>query len=165
MVLHSPLLSPLDEFALHFTPDQLCFLQYTSGSTSSPKGVMIPWSALTHNMKTIVSSLEADDSTVVVSWLPQYHDMGLIGSLLSMLFISFHSVSFSFTPLRWLWRLLLASPLHPKPSPLAHTRLQIPRHSFARSQFRICPHSAPSALVQEHISTRPPFHSPYLQRG
>lgn len=119
----SPFLSPVDEFALHFTGDQLCFLQYTSGSTSAPKGVMIPWSSLTHNMKTIVSSLEADDSTVVVSWLPQYHDMGLIGSLLSMLYISFLFASDSFTPLRRLRRVLLSLALHPQPPSLALTRI------------------------------------------
>ena len=108
---------------MHFTGDQLCFLQYTSGSTSAPKGVMIPWSSLTHNMKTIVSSLEADDSTVVVSWLPQYHDMGLIGSLLSMLYISYLLASDSFTPLRRLGRVLLSLALHPQPLSLALTRI------------------------------------------
>lgn len=82
----------IDEPALHFKPDQLCFLQYTSGSTSLPKGVMISWSSLTTNIQTIIHSLKAGPHAVVVSWLPQYHDMGLIGSLLSLLYISFHSL-------------------------------------------------------------------------
>ena len=81
--------SYIDEPALHFQPNQLCFLQYTSGSTSLPKGVMISWSSLTTNIQTIISSLKAGTHAVVVSWLPQYHDMGLIGSLLSLLYISF----------------------------------------------------------------------------
>ena len=59
--------------------DALAFLQYTSGSTAEPKGVMISRSNLRHNLETIVRSLAASDGTVVVSWLPQYHDMGLIG--------------------------------------------------------------------------------------
>lgn len=50
---------------------------------------MITWRALTHNIQTIIRSLHASNSTIVVSWLPQYHDMGLIGSLLSLLYISF----------------------------------------------------------------------------
>lgn len=57
----------------------LAFLQYTSGSTAEPKGVMISHGNLGHNLSTIVRSLQAGTDTVVVSWLPQYHDMGLIG--------------------------------------------------------------------------------------
>jgi acyl-CoA synthetase (AMP-forming)/AMP-acid ligase II len=59
--------------------DALAFLQYTSGSTSDPKGVMISHGNLAHNLQTIVQSLDAGTDTVVTSWLPQYHDMGLIG--------------------------------------------------------------------------------------
>lgn len=57
----------------------IAFLQYTSGSTSEPKGVMITQGNLAHNLKIITSELKAVDDTIVVSWLPQYHDMGLIG--------------------------------------------------------------------------------------
>lgn len=65
---------------------QLAFLQFTSGSTSAPKGVQITHSNLAHNLQLIVSQLAADRSTVVVSWLPMYHDMGLIGSFLGCLY-------------------------------------------------------------------------------
>lgn len=68
------------------TSEDIAFLQYTSGSTSAPKGVIVKHKNLSHNINTIVSSLEAGDDTVVVSWLPQYHDMGLIGSFLSCIF-------------------------------------------------------------------------------
>ena len=60
-------------------PESIAFLQYTSGSTSDPKGVMISHENLAHNLTLIIKELQADGSTVVVSWLPQYHDMGLIG--------------------------------------------------------------------------------------
>lgn len=58
---------------------ETAFLQYTSGSTAEPKGVMISYSNLHANLVAITRSLHAKDDTVVVSWLPQYHDMGLIG--------------------------------------------------------------------------------------
>lgn len=67
-------------------PHKVAFLQYTSGSTAEPKGVRVTHGNLAHNLQTIVRSLEAVDDTVVVSWLPQYHDMGLIGSHLGTLY-------------------------------------------------------------------------------
>ena len=74
---------PEDEIALHTSPEQLCFLQYTSGSTSFPKvnkdigirnhgsGVMITHRNLLENITTILHSLRATPPVVVVSWLPQ----------------------------------------------------------------------------------------------
>lgn len=62
------------------TPDTIAFLQYTSGSTSDPKGVMISHSNLAHNLTLIIRELKADETTINLSWLPQYHDMGLIGN-------------------------------------------------------------------------------------
>lgn len=66
--------------------NQIAFLQYTSGSTSEPKGVMISHQNLSHNLTLITKELQVDTSTVNVSWLPQYHDMGLIGSYLGTLY-------------------------------------------------------------------------------
>ncbi|MFM7045378.1 MAG: AMP-binding protein [Ilumatobacteraceae bacterium] len=62
-------------------PDRLVILQYTSGSTSEPKGVMIPDRVLRANIDacSAAASLTADE--VMVSWLPLYHDMGLVGFL------------------------------------------------------------------------------------
>ena len=64
----------------------LAFLQYTSGSTSEPKGVMITHNNLAHNLTMITTALKAGTNTVVCAWLPQYHDMGLIGSYLGTLY-------------------------------------------------------------------------------
>jgi acyl-CoA synthetase (AMP-forming)/AMP-acid ligase II/aryl carrier-like protein len=63
-------------------PAAPAFLQYTSGSTAEPKGVVVTAGNLRHNLGAIMAALAAGTDTVVVSWLPQYHDMGLIGSLL-----------------------------------------------------------------------------------
>lgn len=68
------------------SPSDLAFLQFTSGSTSEPKGVMITHGNLGDNLDKITNELKAKDDTVVVSWLPQYHDMGLIGSYLGCLY-------------------------------------------------------------------------------
>jgi acyl-CoA synthetase (AMP-forming)/AMP-acid ligase II len=70
---------------LHYdppAPNSVAFLQYTSGSTSEPKGVMITHENLAHNITIFCRALKAGTDTVVASWLPQYHDMGLIGSYL-----------------------------------------------------------------------------------
>ena len=62
--------------------DRLAILQYTSGSTSDPKGVMLPQRTLTANLDAIASAARLDVETdVLVSWLPLYHDMGLVGLL------------------------------------------------------------------------------------
>jgi fatty-acyl-CoA synthase len=63
-------------------PDRLVILQFTSGSTSDPKGVMLPDRVLRANLDAIATAAELDvDDDVVVSWLPLYHDMGLVGIL------------------------------------------------------------------------------------
>lgn len=62
-------------------PERLVILQYTSGSTSEPKGVMIPDRVLTANVDASCAAAELDAYEVMVSWLPLYHDMGLVGFL------------------------------------------------------------------------------------
>ena len=85
--------------------DDIAFLQYTSGSTSDPKGVMITHGNLAHNLTIITQELRAGDDTVVVSWLPQYHDMGLIGSYLGVLFCG--GSGYYMSPLSFLQRPML----------------------------------------------------------
>ena len=62
-------------------PERLVILQYTSGSTSEPKGVMIPDRVLTANIDASCEAAELSLDEVMVSWLPLYHDMGLVGFL------------------------------------------------------------------------------------
>ena len=86
---------------------QVAFLQYTSGSTSEPKGVMISHGNLAHNLALIIRELKADTNTVNVSWLPQYHDMGLIGSYLGVIYCGgtgfyLSPISFLKNPLIWM---------------------------------------------------------------
>jgi fatty-acyl-CoA synthase len=61
--------------------DRLVILQYTSGSTSEPKGVMIPDRVLTANIDASCQAAELSLDEIMVSWLPLYHDMGLVGFL------------------------------------------------------------------------------------
>jgi fatty-acyl-CoA synthase len=62
-------------------PERLVILQYTSGSTSEPKGVMIPDRVFGANVDACASAAALADGDVMVSWLPLYHDMGLVGCL------------------------------------------------------------------------------------
>lgn len=89
------------------SPETISFLQYTSGSTSEPKGVMISHSNLAHNLTLIIRELKADQTTRNVSWLPQYHDMGLIGSYLGVIYCGgegfyLSPISFLKDPLMWI---------------------------------------------------------------
>jgi fatty-acyl-CoA synthase len=75
---------PLNEIIAQ--PDEPCFLQFTSGSTSAPRGVIVTHRNLIANAKAIIKTLEIDpDADRAVSWLPLYHDMGLIGFVISTL--------------------------------------------------------------------------------
>ena len=66
--------------------DSLAFLQYTSGSTSDPKGVMVTHGNLLANEESIRRAFGMTEESVVVGWLPLYHDMGLIGNVLQPLY-------------------------------------------------------------------------------
>ncbi|HEX3526027.1 MAG TPA: amino acid adenylation domain-containing protein [Thermoanaerobaculia bacterium] len=88
-------------------PEALAFLQYTSGSTSTPKGVMVTHANLMHNEAAISEAFRQDESSVVVGWLPLYHDMGLIGNVLQPLHAGSRAVlmapaAFLQRPRRWL---------------------------------------------------------------
>jgi len=62
-------------------PERLVILQYTSGSTSEPKGVMIPDRVLSANIDAVCDAAELAPGDKMMSWLPLYHDMGLVGFL------------------------------------------------------------------------------------
>lgn len=88
-------------------PHSLAFLQYTSGSTAVPRGVMVSHWHLLHNSASGYVLAQHNDESVYVSWLPCYHDMGLIGGILQPLYGGFHGVlmsplAFLQRPLRWL---------------------------------------------------------------
>ena len=85
----------------------IALLQYTSGSTAAPKGVMLSHANLVHNLRQIKAAFAVTEESRGVCWLPPYHDMGLIGGVLQPLFsgattILMSPLAFLQRPLRWL---------------------------------------------------------------
>jgi acyl-CoA synthetase (AMP-forming)/AMP-acid ligase II len=89
------------------TSETLAYLQYTSGSTGAPKGVMVSHRNVLHNSAVLHQGWQIPPHGEMVSWLPMYHDMGLVGGVLNPLCNGYHSTfmspsSFIKWPLRWL---------------------------------------------------------------
>ncbi|MFL6292874.1 MAG: AMP-binding protein, partial [Thermoanaerobaculia bacterium] len=85
----------------------VAFLQYTSGSTATPKGVVVRHGNLVHNEEMIRRAFGQSEESVIVGWLPLYHDMGLIGNVLQPLYVGgtcvlMAPVAFLQRPSRWL---------------------------------------------------------------
>ena len=95
-----------------FTPvvlkgGQLAFLQYTSGSTGSPKGVMVTHTNIMNNLQMMRETFKPENLTALCSWLPPYHDMGLIAGILLPIYCQSLGVlmspqSFLQSPMLWL---------------------------------------------------------------
>ncbi|MBB91841.1 MAG: hypothetical protein CMF68_12790 [Magnetovibrio sp.] len=89
------------------TPHDLALIQYTSGSTAAPKGVVIDHANLAANLAAIQAWFEVTPDSVVVNWLPPYHDMGLIGGIIEALWCGYRVVlmdpkTFIARPIAWL---------------------------------------------------------------
>lgn len=90
------------------TPQSAALVQYTSGSTGDPKGVVLSHSNLLANIRAMGQAMEANSSDVFVSWLPLYHDMGLVGAWLGSLYFAaplvvMSPITFLVRPEQWLW--------------------------------------------------------------
>ena len=98
------------DFKLHLpriSGDTLAFLQYTSGSTGAPKGVMISHDNVAHNSAYIQKAFQLTGKSVSMTWLPSFHDMGLIDGIIQPLYTGFLGVvmspeSFLKNPILWL---------------------------------------------------------------
>jgi len=93
-----------------FTAGDPALIQYTSGSTGHPKGVLLSHANLLANIRSIQRALSIGSDDVGVSWLPLYHDMGLIGAWLGTMYFGtplalMSPLAFLARPARWLWAL------------------------------------------------------------
>src|SRR4051812_13260353 len=91
-------------------PEALGLMQYTSGSTGDPKGVMLTHRSLLENVRSMGHAMDASSADVFVSWLPLYHDMGLIGAWLGTCYFGarlyvMSPIAFLVRPATWLWTL------------------------------------------------------------
>lgn len=89
-------------------PNDIALLQYTSGSTGDPKGVVLTHANLLANIRAMGQAIEVTPKDVFVSWLPLYHDMGLIGACMGSMYyalplILMSPLTFIAHPQRWLW--------------------------------------------------------------
>lgn len=87
--------------------NNVAFLQYTSGTTGTPKGVMVSHENMLHNFQLLKHHFGHHENSVLMSWVPAYHDMGLIGHLLQTVYDGLYLVlmapaAFVQRPVRWL---------------------------------------------------------------
>jgi amino acid adenylation domain-containing protein len=95
LTVEDPLPHPGDWRRPAIDRDSLAFLQYTSGSTAAPKGVMVTHGNLVANSRQIARRFGTSESSIAVSWLPPYHDMGLIGGILQPIYAGAEATLFS----------------------------------------------------------------------
>lgn len=100
--------APIAELPTPLGADAVALIQYTSGSTGDPKGVVLSHANLLANIRAMGEVMQASSTDVFVSWLPLYHDMGLIGAWLGCLHFAaplyaMSPLSFLVRPESWLW--------------------------------------------------------------
>jgi 1-acyl-sn-glycerol-3-phosphate acyltransferase len=98
---------PVEHLSHRARGEDIAFLQYTSGSTGDPKGVILTHANLISNIHSIIGGIEVKPGDACVSWLPLYHDMGLIGAWFVPLFtgiplVAMSPLAFLSRPERWL---------------------------------------------------------------
>src|SRR6201987_4712908 len=99
---------PVEHLSHRASSEDIAFLQYTSGSTGDPKGVILTHANLLANIQAIVGGIHIQADDVAVSWLPLYHDMGLIGAwfvpiVTGIPLVVMSPLAFLSRPDRWLW--------------------------------------------------------------
>ncbi len=149
-------------------PERLAILQFTSGSTAAPKGVMLPDRCVGTNIDAIVAGAQITHDDRAVSWLPLYHDMGLIGLLMTPMLNGFELVlgapqDFLAAPSSWLeWISEYRGTITAGPNfsyALARARCGAPARSTCRAGASHSMAPRPSTRTRSSRSVRQPRHT------
>lgn len=153
---HAPSIRALVE---NIKPEDLAFLQFTSGSTGFPKGVMVAHSCLNHNIACQIRAMSHNHSgdTVLVGWLPLFHDFGLIGGVIcgtaiGSQLIGYSPLDFLKNPLSWLKALSKFKATHTGAPNFALARCVKEWHRLAPEKR---PHIDLSSLASLNIGAEP----------
>ena len=99
--------APAPSAPVHREPQSLAYIQFSSGSTGTARGLALSWEAIDRNLVTIADRTQMTPDDQVVTWVPMYHDMGLFGTLLTPLYVGcgltlLDSALFVASPMQWI---------------------------------------------------------------
>lgn len=152
-------------------PDTTALIQYTSGSTKSPKGVVVTHANLIHNLEAVRRAWRGDENAKSLYFLPQQHDMGLIGGVLEMIYVGCSTVlmspiAFFQRPMLWL-EAMSAHRATTTAAPNAAYRLCVKHSTAAQRAALDLSHWSTAAISSEqvHASTMQEFAEAFAPAG
>lgn len=162
-----PLADPDDWTMPQIAPDAVAFLQYTSGSTGDPKGVGVTHGNVLSNEATIAEAVGVTDESVLVGWIPHFHDMGLISGMLAFFvgtnIVNMSPLAFLKQPIRMLKAVSDYRGTHAAAPNFAYD-LIARRVTLSTSPGSTCPPGKPRSMAPSRFAAAPWSESPSCLR-